>query len=134
MKPVLIIGGTHIDVRGSLRFCNDLDMTRVQRFYTVSNSAEQPIRGWIGHKRESKWFFPLSGKTEIIVEPMDEANSSCSARQQYSLDAASPSVLYIPPNNWFFFRQDGHSEVMVFSDSKVGEFENDDFRRKYEET
>ena len=141
-----IVGGTHADARGTLRFCNEFDMGAVKRFYTISNSAECPIRGWIGHKRETKWFFPLKGTTEIVVEPMDDGRveraervdgiggevdvSTCSTRStRFVLSEANPSVLCVLPGNWFCIEQHDGAEVMVFSDCKVGEFENDDFRR-----
>ena len=124
----LIQGGVHADARGSLRFCNDFDMASVKRFYTISNSTEQPVRGWIGHKKETKWFFPLKGTTAITVEPMSEpACFTCSTR--FSLSADAPSVLKIPSGNWFYIEQHGGAEVMVFSDCKVGEYDNDDLRR-----
>lgn len=108
-----------------MRFCNDFDMAFVKRFYTISNSAECPVRGWIGHKRETKWFFPLKGTTTVTVEPMsDFACSKC-----FELLADSPSVLKIPGGNWFCIEQHDGAEIMVFSDCKVGEYENDDFRR-----
>ena len=126
----LIQGGTYADDRGSLRFCNDFDMSAVKRFYTIANSAEQPVRGWIGHKRVTKWFFPLSGVTTIEVEPMDLAAKDAEvAKSSVVLAADKPSVLKVEPGNWFCIKQDGNAEVMVFSDCKVGEFENDDFRR-----
>ncbi len=125
----LIEGGAYSDVRGSLRFCNDFDMTQVKRFYTIANSADQPVRGWIGHKKETKWFFPLKGKTVIEVEPMDGGLA-----EFVELDAERPAVLKVEPGNWFCIKQDDSAEVMVFSDCFVGEFENDDFRRQYEET
>ena len=56
-----------------LRFCNDFDLSAVKRFYTVANSVAEPARGWIGHKRETKWFFPLKGVTTLVVEPMNSA-------------------------------------------------------------
>ena len=144
MNTELIKGGVHTDARGALRFCNDFDMSAVKRFYTIANSVEQPVRGWIGHKRETKWFFPLKGTTTITVEPMDDSHveraervereningcvdiSTCSIR----LDASAPDVLKVPPGNWFCIKQDGDAEVMVFSDCKVGECENDDLRRQ----
>ena len=126
----LIQGGTYADDRGSLRFCNDFDMSAVKRFYTIANSAEQLVRGWIGHKRETKWFFPLSGVTTIEVEPMDLAAKDAEvAKSSVVLAADKPSVLKVEPGNWFCIKQDGNAEVMVFSDCKVGEYENDDFRR-----
>jgi len=130
LKAELIVGGEHSDARGVLRFCNDFDMVDVKRFYTIANSAEQPVRGWIGHRRETKWFFPLRGVTTIEVEPMDlAAKDAEGAKSSVVLAAEKPSVLKVEPSNWFCIKQDGSAEVMVFSDCKVGEFENDDFRR-----
>ena len=120
-------GGLHVDARGALRFCNDFDMSTVKRFYTIANSVDQPVRGWIGHKRETKWFFPLKGTTEIVVEPMGDLSAETPTR--FVLSAANPAVLKIPGGNWFCIEQHDGAEVMVFSDCKVGEFENDDFRR-----
>lgn len=149
MKPELIGGGVHADERGVLRFCNDFDMSAVKRFYTIANSAGQPVRGWIGHRRETKWFFPLKGKTIIEVEAMDNGRvervdragvgmndstrSICSTRlKTYTISADTPSVLKVPPDNWLCIKQDGNAEVMVFSDCMVGEFKDDDFRRPHE--
>jgi len=129
----IILGGSHTDVRGTLRFCNDFDMGAVKRFYTIANSAEQPVRGWIGHKKETKWFFPLKGTTAITVEPMNSAAKNAeTAKDVFVLEEVKPSVLKVPPGNWFCIKQDGNAEVMVFSDCKVGEFKDDDFRRPYE--
>ena len=105
-------------------------MGAVKRFYTISNSAECPVRGWIGHKRETKWFFPLKGTTTITVEPMSESTRSTrSTRLKYTLTESKPSILKIPGGNWFCIEQYDGAEVMVFSDCKVGEYENDDLRR-----
>ena len=152
MKPELTQGGLHTDARGVLRFCNDFDMSIVKRFYTISNSAEQPVRGWIGHKKETKWFFPLRGRTVIEVESFGQnlqdgqdfgfrvSSSECrvgidaegakGSLERFILNENEPKVLKVPPGNWFKIVQDGNSEVMVFYDCKVGEFENDDFRRE----
>ncbi len=143
MLPIVIYGGSHEDARGTLWFCNDFDMGAVKRFYTISNSAECPVRGWIGHRRETKWFFSVKGVTEIVVEPMDNGRAERVAEEEndstrstwstwsktYTLSADASVVLKVPPGNWFCIKQDGNAEVMVFSDCKVGEFENDDFRR-----
>lgn len=130
MKPELIVGGSHSDARGVLRFCNDFDMSAVKRFYTIANNAAEPVRGWIGHRKETKWFFPLKGKTTIVLEAMDCSRAETQRRgEEFVLDANEPNVLKVTPGNWFCIEQDGNAEMMVFSDCKVGEFENDDFRR-----
>ena len=128
----IVIGGSYTDARGTLRFCNDFDMSVVKRFYTIANSVECPVRGWIGHKRETKWFFPLKGVTEIVVEAMEGFNAEVQSgreAERFVLKAEEPKVLKVPSGNWFRIEQDGNAEVMVFSDCKVGEFENDNFRR-----
>ena len=130
MNVEFIQGGSHSDVRGTLRFCNDFDMSAVKRFYTIANSAAEPVRGWIGHKKETKWFFPLKGTTTILVEPMDSAaKNAANSKYVFVLEEEKPSVLKVPPRNWLCIKQDGTAEVIVFSDCKVGEFENDDFRK-----
>lgn len=126
MEVRLIEGGKHEDARGSLRFCNDFDLTPVKRFYTISNSASEPKRGWIMHKQETKWFFPLVGVTKIKIE---SDIHSTPTPILYNLDAEHPRVLCVPPGNWFLIEQDGSAEVQVFSNCFVGEFPNDDFRR-----
>ena len=121
-------GGVHTDDRGAVRFCNDFDMTSVKRFYTISNSKEQPIRGWIGHRKETKWFFPIKGTSLITVVSMSESVGA-NVSKCFTLSASEPVVLKIPGSNWFCIEQRDGAEVMVFSDCKIGEYENDDFRR-----
>lgn len=129
-----VLGGSHTDARGTLRFCNDFDMGRVRRFYTICNSPEYPKRGWILHKRETKWFFPLKGRTIVQVGARDDVEGP-NAREvrRFELRADEPKVLQVPPNNWFLIEQDGTAEVQVFSDCRVGEFPDDDFRKDYNE-
>ena len=121
----------HADARGNLRFCNDFDMSEVKRFYTISNSKAEPKRGWIGHKRETKWFFPLKGTTVIRIRPMeDDECSNVQNVRMFELREDEPKVLKVPGGNWFLIEQDGNAEVQVFSNCKVGEFPNDDFRKE----
>jgi len=136
----LLFGGVYKDVRGVLRFVNDFDMSGVKRFYTVANSVENPKRGWIMHRRETKWFFPTRGVTRIEVMAENEAKECV---KTFILDAAKPLVLQVPPLHWFLIDQSCvlpscsvselatllFPEVMVFSDCHVGEFPEDDFRK-----
>ena len=121
--PFVIDGGEYVDVRGRMRFCNDFDMRPVKRFYTIRNSEEHPKRGWIMHKKETKWMFPIAGET-IVYCRTEGANEE----HAYRLLANKPLVLRIPPLTWFLIEQDGRSEVLIFSDSGIGENESDDFR------
>lgn len=110
-----------------LRFCNAFDMSVVKRFYVVRNSQKEPCRGWIMHRRETKWFYPLRGVTRIWVADADGIESG--SRMTYRLDSDMPQVLCIPPSHWFLIEQDGQSDVQIFSDCFVNEFENDTYRR-----
>ena len=98
----------------------------------------------------------MKGVTMIEIEPMDDGRvervegseghvsraervETCRGEEQnstrvksYTLSADAPAVLKVPPGNWFCIKQDGNAEVMVFSDCRVGEFKDDDFRRPYE--
>lgn len=118
MDAYRIEGGTHTDARGTLRFCNAFDLSRIKRFYTIANSADHPQRGWILHRRETKWFFPLRGETLLSIEPED----SHLPHQEVVLSATHPYVLCVPPGNWFLIEQDGTAEVQVFSDCALGEY------------
>lgn len=100
-------------------------MSAVKRFYTVSNSADLPRRGWIMHKRETKWFFPLRGVTKVFITPDGDGLKST----KVILAADEPMILQVNPCNWFMIEQDGSAEVQVFSDCSLGEFRDDDFRR-----
>lgn len=126
-RPVLTVGGRHADVRGVVSFCNAFDMTPVRRFYTIANDAANPVRGWIGHRSECKWFVPTHGITVLHTEPMDGKGP----RREFVLEETSPAVLKVPGGNWFAIEQKGEATVMVFSDCRVGEHSNDDFRRAY---
>ena len=135
MNTEVIQGGRYADARGVLRFCNDFDMSAVKRFYTIANSTEHPERGWIGHKKETKWFFPVRGKTVIEVERFgqdlqDGQDCVGGVTAKFVLVADEPKVVKVPPGNWFKIVQDGDAEIMVFSDCRVGEFKGDDFRRE----
>jgi len=121
----IIYGGRHADARGALRFCNDFDMAPVRRFYQISNSAEAPVRGWIGHRKETKWFFPEDGVTTIVVRSMD---GDVDDRKTFVLDSSNPQVLCVSPGHWFSIEQHDGARVTVYSNCRVHEFENDDFR------
>ena len=119
------------DARGTVRHCNAFDMAPVRRFYTIANSAEQPVRGWIAHRRETKWFLPLSGVTRIHAAPCpdpDGAPPDVSRARVFELDASAPRVLSLPPGNALAIEQRAGAEVMVFSDRPLAECAGDTWR------
>ena len=60
--PTLIPGGDFIDSRGQIKYCNDFKFDGVNRFYVIRHPDCSVIRGWQGHRYESKYYFPIEGK------------------------------------------------------------------------
>ena len=71
MKPKIIKGGKFSDHRGSISYVNDFSFADIERFYIISNSIENPIRAWQGHKLDSKNFYCLDGSFKIHFVKID---------------------------------------------------------------
>ncbi|WP_316632850.1 WxcM-like domain-containing protein [uncultured Flavobacterium sp.] len=72
MIPKIIQGGSFSDHRGSISFVNDFSFKDIERFYIISNSDENPIRAWQGHKLDAKNFYCLSGSFKIHYVKIDD--------------------------------------------------------------
>ncbi|OXA71482.1 hypothetical protein B0A67_11835 [Flavobacterium aquidurense] len=71
MIPKIIQGGNFSDHRGTISYVNDFKFTDIERFYIISNSEENPIRAWHGHKLDAKNFYCLSGSFKIHFIKID---------------------------------------------------------------
>lgn len=71
MIPKIIQGGTFSDYRGVISYVNDFSFQDVERFYIISNSEENPIRAWQGHKFDAKNFYCLGGSFRIHFIKID---------------------------------------------------------------
>lgn len=71
MEPKIIQGGRFEDHRGIIAFVNDFDFSDIQRFYIISNSKENPLRAWQGHKLDAKNFYCLTGSFKIHFIKID---------------------------------------------------------------
>ncbi|QSW87472.1 WxcM-like domain-containing protein [Flavobacterium endoglycinae] len=71
MKPKVIEGGNFSDHRGTISYVNDFNFKDIERFYIISNSDENPIRAWQGHKLDSKNFYCVSGSFKIHFIKID---------------------------------------------------------------
>ena len=138
--PKLYKGDIFIDDRGTVGFNNDLDLTNVKRFYTISNHSPGFIRAWHGHMYEGKYFIVTSGSAIIGAIRMKRKDDAIilDYGEQYSqaLTAALPSAYYVPPglaNGFKLMTSD--TRLMILSTSTVKESELDDIRFSfYEET
>jgi dTDP-4-dehydrorhamnose 3,5-epimerase-like enzyme len=96
--PRLIKGGIHTDQRGQISFVNDMKFDTVERFYIISNSAEQPLRGWHGHKIDNKYFYCIQGAVKVHYVKIDNWVSPSKDLKVESeiLYASESNVLHIP--------------------------------------
>lgn len=67
MKPKVIQGGRFEDQRGSIAFVNDFNFSNIERFYIISNSQENPVRAWQGHKLDAKNFIVFQDLLKFIL-------------------------------------------------------------------
>jgi len=124
---MLITGNTHTDLRGTIRFVNDFDMSQVVRMYCIEPKVGV-IRAWQGHKNETKWFYAVKGS--FMVKTI---NMNLIERMEYQLIDLEPKVLEISGGyyNGFESLEEG-SVLMVFSDFRLEESKRDDFRESLE--
>lgn len=71
MIPKIIQGGNFSDHRGTISYVNDFKFSDIERFYIISNSEENPIRAWQGHKLDTKNFYCLSGSFNVHYVKID---------------------------------------------------------------
>lgn len=123
---MLIKGNSHTDHRGTVRFVNDFDMSRVVRMYCIEPKMGV-VRAWQGHKRETKWFYVAKGS--FLVKTIE---MSSNRRNEYLLIYSESNVLEIPGGfyNGFEALEEG-SVLMVFSDFDLEASKEDDFRENF---
>lgn len=129
--PRLIPGGLHVDARGIVSFVNDFDFKGVERFYMIRGHQPGEPRGWVGHKRDRKWFAAVQGTVLVaVVKPDNWTLPTGSAPvERFVLSAAKPAVLAVPSG--YATAQMMLSEdaiLMVFSSGTIQQAREDDFR------
>jgi dTDP-4-dehydrorhamnose 3,5-epimerase len=128
---MVINGGKFIDDRGEIQFVNDFDMSEIRRFYTIFHPNISIIRAWQGHKIETRWFFCTEGSFDIRIVKIDnwESPSEDLIPKKFILNANNPTVLKIENgyvNGMKAISQ--NSKLISFSNFKLGENSNDEFR------
>ncbi|MDO8594504.1 MAG: dTDP-4-dehydrorhamnose 3,5-epimerase family protein [bacterium] len=120
----LIIGDSHIDERGTLRFINGFDLSAVKRFYQVENHRVGFIRAWHGHAREEKYMYVASGSAYVGVVDL-QTNEI----KKFTLSAEKPRILHIPGNTAHgFMNLEDHTKIIFFSTATLEESKKDDLR------
>ncbi|MFN3784284.1 MAG: WxcM-like domain-containing protein [Spirosomataceae bacterium] len=117
------------DERGVLFHNNGLDLTKVKRTYIIENESTELIRGWRGHKIESRWFICVKGSVRvwvILLQNLEEKNSSDNIMTCFDLHENTIDCLEIPPGYATAFQSlVDSSRLQCFSDYKVGEVVDD---------
>jgi dTDP-4-dehydrorhamnose 3,5-epimerase-like enzyme len=131
IEPGLAGGGVTVDDRGTLTFCNDIDLTGVRRFYTITNHVVGRVRAWHGHRAERKLMWPLSGAMLVGLVRIDNWStpSRASEVKRVVLSAHTPQFLVVPPgfaNGTMSLTSD--AALLVLSTLALGDSMHDDVR------
>jgi len=126
----IIKGEQHKDVRGTIFFFNDFDMTVVRRFYRIKHHNTSAIRGWRGHKIEQRWFHVYRGSFEIKLVRIDnwEAPNPFLKATSMILQAEEDIILHIPEGiATSLTALSVNSEIIVFADYAIDHASKDDY-------
>jgi dTDP-4-dehydrorhamnose 3,5-epimerase-like enzyme len=131
MNVKIIEGNIFSDHRGSVSFVNDFKFTNIERFYVISNSEDNPIRAWQGHKLDSKNFYCVQGSFKVSFVKIDnwEYPSKDLKIDSIVLKSTESRVLHIPFGyaNAIQSLEKG-SKLISFSTLPLDQAPNDDVR------
>jgi len=131
MKPKIIQGGNFADHRGSISFVNDFSFSDIERFYIISNSNENPVRAWQGHKLDAKNFYCLTGSFKIHFIKIDNwENPSKDLKIETVLVSESDSkIVHIPAGYANAVESlEENSKLISFSTLPLSKVSEDDVR------
>lgn len=129
--PEIITGGISIDDRGSLKYQNNIDFSKIKRKYIVKNHNNNFIRAFHAHKYEKKWVEVLQGTARIVLfKVKDWANGELVGPiYSFFLTDQKSEVLYIPEgfaNGYINYYN--NTIIQFYSSSTLEESKNDDYR------
>ena len=129
--PHIIEGDLFKDNRGKLFSCNKFDMTSIKRMYSIENFDSDYIRGWKGHKIETRWFFATKGSIILNTTSISDLENphSLPVVNTFKLNEDSLDVLVVPPGFATSIKQYSNGDrVHVFSDYELGVSGDEDLR------
>jgi len=130
-----IAGGSAVDDRGKLQFCNDFDMADIRRFYVVSNHEPRFVRAWHAHKQEAKYVYVASGAALLATVKVDNWTRPDPDLEieKFVLAEDKPGVLHVPGGyaHGFMTLQPG-TRLFFFSTVALGESLDDDVRYPFD--
>jgi dTDP-4-dehydrorhamnose 3,5-epimerase-like enzyme len=130
-RPRLIEGGLHIDARGIVSHVNAFDFKGVDRFYFIRAHRPHEPRGWVGHRRDHKWFTAIQGTVLLAVVRPDSWDFPASnlSVERFVLSAAKPQVLCVPAGYATgSMGLTADAIQMIFSSGRFEDAKSDDYR------
>jgi len=130
-KIKLIKADIAIDGRGELLFSNNFDMSKIKRFYQISNFKTPFVRAWHGHKFEDKYIIVSKGAALLAVVKIDNWKKPKKNLkiEKYILNEKKPKLLFIPggyAHGYKTLLRD--TRLIVFSTSTLSQSIKDDYR------
>ena len=130
-EPNIITGEIFKDRRGKLYSCNNFDMSKIVRMYSIENFDSNYIRGWKGHKIETRWFFASKGSiiiSTISISDLEKSNPSPIIKT-FKLNEDNLNVLEVPHGNATSIKQYSNGDrICVFADYHLGLSNDEDLR------
>lgn len=126
-----IRGGISVDYRGKISHVNDLDMSKIERFYIIHQNDPSIVRAWHAHQAEKKWFYVIKGSfTAAFVKIDDWENPSQDLQPEiYQLTGEESKVLFVPEGYANGFKaNEANSELLVFSNKVLSAAVSDSWR------
>ena len=131
MIPIIIQGGNFSDHRGIISYVNDFSFKDIERFYIISNSDENPIRAWQGHKLDAKNFYCLSGSFKIHFVKIDnwENPSKDLIIETVFVSESDSKIVHIPAGYANAIESlETNSKLISFSTLPLANVSDDDVR------
>ena len=130
-KVKLVEADIATDDRGELMVSNKFDMSRIKRFYQITNFKTPFVRAWHGHKYEDKYILVLKGVAMLAVVKIDnwkKPNKKLKI-QTFVLNDKKPKLLFIPGGHAHGFKTlKSDTRLLVFSTSSLNQSKKDDYR------
>ncbi|MCD0473674.1 hypothetical protein LPB87_04615 [Flavobacterium sp. EDS] len=131
MNPKIIQGGDFSDYRGTISYVNDFSFKDIERFYIISNSEENPIRAWQGHKLDGKNFYCLTGAFKVHFVKIDnwESPSKDLTIETVTISALESKIVHIPAGYANVIQSlEKDSKLISFSTLPLANVSEDDVR------
>jgi len=130
-NPKILKGGVFTDERGELLYNNEFDLSMIKRMYTIKHPDKSIVRAWQGHQQEHKYFKCIRGSFVVAWKKIDDFNNPTDNNKVgfTVLKESENNVLSISSGYANGLKAlERNSEIMVFSDYKLGESLDDKIR------